>query len=82
MAINLHRLAEERSLADGSVARTYADRWDALLALPLDQLIAAMLDPSEAGRAMRQCSPFAGALDARERWRIRREVRARLGPPQ
>jgi hypothetical protein len=109
VAINLHRLAEERSiamhgsiasklrdqptlldrarervrgwLADGSVARPYAEAWDALLARPLDQIETALIDPGEPARALRQCTPFAGALDPRERWRIRREVRARLGPP-
>ena len=31
-------------------------------------------------QALRQCSPFAGAVDPRTRWSIWRDVRARTGP--
>jgi hypothetical protein len=66
-------------LQDGSVSRFYASAWAELLVRPLDELISALLDAGENARALRQTSPFAGALDARTRWRIHREVGRRLG---
>lgn len=65
-------------LRDGSVARPYAEAWRAILAGGLDDIVLAITDPGERARALRQCSPFAGALDPRERWRILDEVRARV----
>ena len=53
---------------------SYAERWALLLLVPLDELCAALTRDDEEMRAMRQCTPFAGALDPRERWRIWREV--------
>jgi hypothetical protein len=38
----------------------------------------ALVDPSERGRALRQCTPFAGALDPRTRWRLWAQVREEL----
>ena len=57
----------------------YARRWLELLALPVDRLQSALTDASEAGRALRQSTPFAGALDPRERWRLWREVKRAAG---
>ncbi len=54
---------------------SYAARWAELLAGPRDALICAMLDPSDAGRALRQCTPFAGALPPAERWLLWSAVR-------
>jgi hypothetical protein len=65
-------------LADGSVHPVYAEAWHVLLAGPLERLIEGLLDPGEHGRALRQCSPFAGIVDARTRWAIWREVRERF----
>jgi hypothetical protein len=106
--VNLHRLAEERSLAlhrliaervrdepsllerardrvrswlaDGSVARPYAEQWAALLEAPPGAVAQALVDPSEAARALRQVSPFAGAVGPRERWQVWRRVRDEFGP--
>ncbi len=69
-----------RWLEDGSVHRTYAEAWQALLSGPLERLIDALMDRGEWARALRQCSPFAGAVDPQTRWRIWREVRERLAP--
>ena len=105
--MNLHELAEERSLAihrvvadrlredpgliaaaaarverwlaDGSVHPFYAEAWRKLLSGPAERLLAALVDPSEAARALRQCSPFAGIVDPRTRWRIWGEVRSGFG---
>ncbi|HET9766102.1 MAG TPA: hypothetical protein VFS60_04610 [Thermoanaerobaculia bacterium] len=59
----------------GSVAPVYAEAWAELLAGDLDALLAALADPGERARALRQVTPFAGAIDPRRRWRIWREAR-------
>lgn len=60
----------ERWLADGTVARHYAEGWRAQLAAPPESLRAFLIDPSETARAFRQVSPFAGVLSPRERWAL------------
>jgi len=57
----------------------YAAAWDDLLRLPLGQLGQALTDKGERMCALRQASPFAGALDAATRWSIlkRPELRSR-----
>jgi hypothetical protein len=64
-------------LADGSLHPRYAQEWHTLLSGPADRLLAVLQDRGEAARALRQCSPFAGVVDARTRWRIWQEVGAR-----
>lgn len=56
----------------------YARAWDELLNGSLETLLAALTDDGEHARARRQSSPFAGAIDARTRWRIHASVRERL----
>jgi hypothetical protein len=60
---------------EGTLARAYADRWRAVLDLPLAALAAAIVRDDEQMSDLRQCSPFAGVLANRERWAIVREVR-------
>ena len=67
-------------LETGRVARVYAERWRSLLDGPIAELVAAMEDPREAARDLRQVSPFAGALDPRTRWRLHREARDGSSP--
>ncbi len=67
-----------RWLRDGSVHAAYAASWKELLALPREQLNAKLLDRSERMRALRQCTPFAGALDPQTRWRIHKETASRV----
>jgi hypothetical protein len=59
-------------IEDGTVARPYALAWQALLEAPLPSLVGSLREPSERMHDLRQVSPFAGVLDARERWRLRR----------
>lgn len=59
----------------GAVAPVYAEAWAELLAGDLDSLLAVLADPGERARALRQVTPFAGAIDPRRRWRIWRETR-------
>ncbi|MBL8857434.1 MAG: hypothetical protein JNL28_02870 [Planctomycetes bacterium] len=104
--MDLHRLAEERSLelhraiaailqrepervveararlqdwmSRGRIASSYADEWSRLLAGPLSELCRVLVDEGEGARALRQCTPFAGFIDPRTRWKIWRDVRSRL----
>ncbi len=62
-------------LADGSVHPRYAEAWRRLLSSATEEILARLVDPGEAMRALRQCSPFAGALAPRERWQILRRAR-------
>jgi hypothetical protein len=63
----------------GAVPRHYLAAWRRVLSLPTDELRAALIDPGEETRALRQVSPFAGALQPQERWRIRKQVAERIG---
>jgi hypothetical protein len=56
----------------GTVSRFWAAAWDEALSGSLDEVIARIVDTSEHSRALRQSSPFAGALDPRQRWEILR----------
>ena len=58
--------------------RPYAQAWAQLLALELPELVEALVDPSQRGRDLRQCTPFAGAIDPRTRWRLWAQVREEL----
>ena len=62
-------------LVEASVHPRYATAWKDLLAQDLDEISQRLVDPSEAMRALRQCSPFAGALTPRERWTVLRRFR-------
>ena len=65
-----------RWLLDGSVHAEYAQAWSALLDGPLDEVVREMTSTSERARALRQSTPFAGALAPKERWKIWRDVYA------
>lgn len=61
-------------LEDGSVARPYAEAWARLLDGPMADLVLALGERSERMHDLRQVSPFAGVLEPRARWRVRRET--------
>lgn len=46
--------------------------------LELPELVEPLVDPSQRGRDLRQCTPFAGAIDPRTRWRLWAQVREEL----
>jgi transcriptional regulator with XRE-family HTH domain len=48
-------------------ARPLLDEWRMFLQRPLEALVPVLLDPSPWGRDLRQVTPFAGVLSARER---------------
>lgn len=72
----VRRVAEWQS--DRSVATYYADHWAQWLALTPPELAAALVATGELANALRQVSPFAGVLTARERWAIWRRTGARV----
>ena len=62
-------------LADASVHPHYAKAWQGILALSPEEISKRLSDPDETMRALRQCSPFAGALTPQERWSVLRRFR-------
>jgi hypothetical protein len=68
-----------RWLREGTVARPYAEAWQAALGRPLEELAGFLVDPGEHACRMRQTSPFAGVLDPRTRWSIWRRAREGAG---
>jgi hypothetical protein len=70
------RVAGWRS--SGTVSEHYVEAWTKLLSAGVAAVTAALEEQSERAHDLRQSSPFAGVLDARTRWRIRREVREEL----
>jgi hypothetical protein len=62
-------------LQSGEVSPPWARAWDEVLSRSLPEILAFLVDESEQARALRQVTPFAGAIDPRTRWRIWREVR-------
>jgi hypothetical protein len=66
-------------IADGSVHPRYAEAWRRLLSTSPEEISQRLVDPGDTMCALRQCSPFAGALDPRERWRILRQFREAQG---
>lgn len=86
------RLADEPALVDvararveswrthAEVAPAHVEAWSGLLAAPLPELLARLVEPSPEMHELRQVSPFAGVLDPRTRWAILREVAAGRAP--
>jgi hypothetical protein len=76
--VQMARERVESWLADGSVARPYAQAWQDILAGDAASIRRALVDDTERGRALRQCTPFAGSIDPRTRWRLWARVREEL----
>ena len=55
------------------------ERWKQWLELPPEALISRILDPGVEAREMRQVTPFAGLLSAKERARILKQFRRKYG---
>ena len=70
------RARVERWLASGTRAVRALELWRSILDRPPSEIAALLVDPEEDACELRQSSPFAGALDPRERWRIWSAVRA------
>jgi hypothetical protein len=52
-----------------------AEVWAGVLAREPAEIARVLVEDTEDGRALRQSTPFAGALTPRERWRVWRELR-------
>lgn len=65
----------ESWLQDGTVDERWGRAWRDLLADPVPVVAAAISRDDETMRALRQTTPFAGALTNAERWHILRTVR-------
>jgi hypothetical protein len=57
-------------LHEHTVAEYYAAGWRQILSRTEPEIRAFLVQDTEVARAFRQVSPFAGALDPRERWRL------------
>lgn len=78
--LDLARANVERWLPTAGRAEPVLRRWQEILARPIEEIEALLVDPGPGARELRHASPFAGALDARERWQIWRDVRASHEP--
>lgn len=67
-------------LAAGERAPFYARKWAEVLAGDVDSIAAFLVERSELADELRHSSPFAGALQPRERWQIWRETGERFSP--
>jgi hypothetical protein len=56
----------------------YARKWAEILAGDLPSVAAFLVDRGELATELRQSTPFAGALQPEERWKIWRETRERF----
>ncbi len=64
------RARVERWRRDKSVHPHYAEAWFQVLLSEPEEVAQRLMDPGETMCALRQCSPFAGALTPQERWQI------------
>jgi hypothetical protein len=53
-------------------------KWEEILAGDVSSIAAFLVERSELADELRQSTPFAGALQPRERWKIWRETRQQL----
>jgi len=65
-------------MAAGGRSMPLWQRWEQILACSPEVIARFLRDPSEEAEWLRKASPFAGVLAPQERWRVLREVRARL----
>jgi transcriptional regulator with XRE-family HTH domain len=70
----LRNVVTMRRANDGSAA-VYFDQWERLLLGTLEELIATLTSLEHRARDLRQVTPFAGVVPARERWDIVRAYR-------
>ena len=70
---NLSRWSRLNATAPG-LLRCYAE-WSEILNRPLDEICRLLTSTSEEARRLRQNSPFAGILSAREVWELKRSFR-------
>lgn len=69
----------EQWLREGGRSAEYARRWREILERPIVEIVNVMVADTETSQALRQATPFAGVLGARERWELWRRVRDDFG---
>jgi hypothetical protein len=62
-----------------SLLRCYAE-WREILSRPLEEICALLNSDTEESRRLRQNSPFAGILSAREVWELKQQFRHATTP--
>lgn len=93
-SLAFHRIIAARLAADpailekaGARVKTWLERtpaspfargWEKVLANDAESIAGFLVERSERAEELRQSSPFAGALDPRERWRIWRDTRQKF----
>ncbi len=70
---NLARWSKQNANAP-LLLRCYAE-WQDILARPLEEICSLLTSNSENARRLRQNSPFAGVLNAREVWEVKQHFR-------
>ena len=70
---NLARWSQQNADAP-ALLRCYAE-WRELLNHPLEEICAVLTSENEDGQRLRQNSPFAGVLTAREVWELKQNFR-------
>jgi hypothetical protein len=70
---NLARWSRLNSNAP-ALLRCYAE-WQEILNRPLEEICALLISETEKARRLRQNSPFAGVLSAREVWELKQRIR-------
>ncbi len=74
---NARRRVQEWS-ASRECGRFYVGKWQEILKGDVSSVAAFLVERSELAVELRQSSPFAGALQPQERWKIWRETRERF----
>jgi hypothetical protein len=59
-----------RWMSTANNSRPYFEKWREILARPVPEILDIIVEDTETMSALRQCSPFAGLLTAKERWAI------------
>lgn len=75
------RLARLREAHPDGWSDRWFEEWDRLLDAPTDDLVDALIDPTQEGVDRRQASPFAGLISNEERWAIIRSTREASDAP-
>jgi hypothetical protein len=57
----------------GEVAAEYANKWANLLDRSIPEIVSMLQAQDDEAKSLRQVSPFAGVLSARERWELLRQ---------
>ena len=68
----------ERWIHERGRSVAYARRWREILDRPIADIVAVLTSEDDEARALRQCTPFAGELSPRERWKLWRDVKESL----